>query len=256
MVFTQGDVMKKLKYSGSMIIIAFMCIAIGPGQAFSADSYTSADAKAMKSDDPDAVADVLYKLADIHKEQGKEGLKAAVPDLIEAVKKELSLPEDERWNLIDVVKVLSMTGDERTKPMLLHIMSVMWGGGNPFVAQGFLSIGSSTVQDVADSLKSASPETRGRAALTLYKMEQFDESGEFFSKKERGMIRDRLAANFDDEDVNVRINTVVAMRNFGDNSVIAALEQIKKYDAHKDSGGTYEVRIEAAETLKRLKGGK
>lgn len=248
--------MKKLQYFGSMIIVAFMCLTIVPGLAFSADSYTPDDAKAMKSDDPDVVADVLYKLADIYQEQGKDGLKDAVADLIEAAKKELSLPEDERWNLIDVVKVLSMTGDERTKPMLLHIMSVMWGGGNPFVAQGFLAIGPSTVQDVADSLKSASPDTKGRAALTLYKMEQFDESGEFFTKNDRDMIKNRLSANFDDDDVNVRINTVVAMRSFGDNSVIAALEHIKKYDAHKDSGGTYEVRIEAAETLKRLQGEK
>ena len=247
--------MKDLQYFGTIMVFA-LCLIITPEHVLSAESYTAEDAKAMKSTDPDAVADVLYKLADIHEEQGKQGLKAAVPDLIGAAKKELSLPEDERWNLVDIVKVLSMTGDERAKPMLLHIMSVMWGGGNPFVAQGFLSIGSSTVQDVADSLKSTSPDTRGRAALTLHKMAQFDESGEFFPAKDRTMIRERLAANLDDEDVNVRIYTVVAMRSFGDNSVIAALEKIEKYDAHKDSGGTYEVRIEASETLKHLKGEK
>ncbi|MBN1292922.1 MAG: HEAT repeat domain-containing protein [Candidatus Latescibacteria bacterium] len=235
-----------------MAVISFVITA--PGTVYSADSYTQEDAKALKSTDPDAVADVLYKLQDIREASGKEGLKPAVADLITATKRELTLPEDERWNLIDLVKILSMTGDERAKPMLLNIMSVMWGGGNPFVAQGFLAIGKSTVKDVADSLKSASPDTRGRAALTLHKMAQFDESGEFFTREDREKVKKLLVENLDDDDVNVRIYTVLSMQSFGDESVIPILENIEKTDAHKDSGGTYEVRIGATETLKHLRG--
>ena len=197
---------------------------------------------------------MLYKLQDINEASGKEGLKPAVADLIAATERELKLPEDERWNLIDLVKILSMTGDERAKPMLLNIMSIMWGGGNPFVAQGFLAIGKSTVKDVADSLTSANPDTRGRAALTLHKMAQFDTTGGFFTKEDREKVKKLLVENLDDENVNVRIYTVLSMQSFGDESVIPILEHIEKTDAHKDSGGTYEVRIGAAETLKHLKG--
>jgi len=217
-------------------------------------TFTEADAKALKSDNPDAVADVLFKLADMNEKKGKDALKPAVPALIQAADRELKLPEDQRWNLVDIVKILSMTGDERTKPMLLRVMSAMWGGGNPFVAQGLVLIGQSTIPSVVDSLKSANPDTRGRAALTLHKMAQFDTAGAFFSKENREMIKKLLIGNLNDENVNVRIYTVVAMRSFGDNSVIPVLEHIEKYDAHKDSGGTYEVRLEATETLKKLRG--
>ena len=85
-------------------------------------------------------------------------------------------------------------------------------------------------------------------------MTQSDNTGAFFSKENRETIKKLLLDNLNDENVSVRINTVVAMRSFGDNSVIPVLEHIEKYDAHKDSGGTYEVRLEATETLKKLRG--
>ena len=105
------------------------------------------DAKALLGDDPDAAADVLYKLSDMYEEGGSAAINPAVDDLIMATKRELTLPEEEQWNLIDLVKVLSWTADKRTEPMLLRIMSVMWGGGNPFVAQGLLAIGPETAKD-------------------------------------------------------------------------------------------------------------
>ena len=234
-----------------ILLIAFIIFS-APVTGFGAE-YTDADEKALKSTDPDAVAEVLYKLSDMYDAGGKEPLKPAVPALIESAQRELKLPEDERWNIVDIIKVVSMTGDERVKPLLLHIMAAMWGGGNPFTAQGLLAIGHSVVQDVADSLKSSNPETLGRAALTLHKMFELDESGKFFSPQDRKMIRERLVNNLTDENVNVRIYTVVAMRSFGDASVIGILENIEKHDAHKDSGGTYEVRIEASETLQKIK---
>ena len=245
-------------FHNSLVVAVFLiiCFAVSsPHTVFAADeTFTNADAKALKSDDPDTVADILFKLADINEAKGKDGLKAAVPHLIAAAERELKLSEDERWNLVDIIKVLSFTGDERTKPMLLRIMSIMWGGGNPFVAQGFLAIGKSTIPGVIDSLKSVSSDTRGRAALTLHKMCQLDETKKFFSPADKTGIRKSLLDNLDDENVNVRIYTVVAMRSFGDDSVIQSLEHIEKHDAHKDSGGTYEVRLEATETLKHLKG--
>ncbi|MCE5250840.1 hypothetical protein LLG96_11530 [bacterium] len=248
---------KNVSFAGVLLVVLVMCVFTAvPGTVYPAenDTFTDADAQKLKGDNPDAVAEVLYKLSDMYEAKGKAALKPAVPALIEAAKKELKLAEDQRWNIVDIIKVLSMTGDERTKPMLLTIMSVMWGGGNPFVAQGLLAIGPSVIPAVVDSLKSASADTRGRAALTLHKMSQLDESGKIFAQKDRDMIRDRLKANLTDKDVNVRIYTVVAMRSFGDASVIPVLENIEKTDAHKDSGGTYEVRLEATETLKVLKG--
>jgi len=215
--------------------------------------FTDADAEKLKNGDYEVVSEVLYKLVDIYEEKGKKGLKPAVPFLLESAKKELKIPEDERWNIYDIVKVLCLTGDKRTKPMLLHLMSTMRGGGNPFVAQGFLAIGKSIIKDVTDSLKSVSSDTKGRAALTVHKMYQFDETGKFFSKEDREKIKKLLTVNLDNKAVNVRIFTVAALSSFGDESVIPKLEHIEKYDAHKDSGGTYEVRIEAAETLKKIK---
>ena len=245
-----------LNYGMLMFIFVSYCIVLAPASIFAADvaTFSDADAKALTSDNPDAVADVLFKLSDIHEKKGKEALKPAVPALIQAAERELKLPEDQRWNLIDIVKIMSMTGDERTRPMLLRVMSVMWGGGNPFVAQGLVLIGQSAIPSVVDSLKSVNPDTRGRAALTLHKMAQFDKTGAFFSKDDREKIKKLMLENLNDENVNVRIYTVVAMRSFGDSSVIPTLEHIEKYDAHKDSGGTYEVRLEATETLKKLRG--
>ncbi len=218
------------------------------------EAFTDADIEALKGKDPDAVAEVLYKLTEIHEAKGAGALKPAVPALLTALENELALPEDERWNLVDIVKVLSLSGDDRAKPALLNIMSVMWGGGNPFTAQGFLAMGPSVVPDIADSLDSANPETKGRAALTLHNMMKYDESGSFFTDAHMSLIRKNLLENLDDKSVNVRIYSVVAMRSFGDQSVIPQLEYIEKNDAHKDSGGTYEVRIEATETLKALRG--
>ena len=244
---------KKVLFSGLTAVFIISCLVFAvPGKGHAAE-YTAEDEKALKGTDPDAIAEVLYKLNDIHDEKGKEGMKPAVPSLIECAYRELKLEEDQRWNLIDIVKIVSLTGDERVKPLLLHIMSVMWGGGNPFTAQGFLAIGKSTINEVADSLKSTNPETIGRAAMTIHKMSEQDESGAFFSGQDRKMIRERLIANLNSENVNVRIYTIVALRSFGDDSVISFLEQVERHDAHKDSGGTYEVRIEATETLKKLR---
>ena len=229
-------------------------LPIPAGQALAQDKFTDADAKILQGSDPDAVAEILYKLVEIHDAQGKDAMKPAVPALIACLDNELKIPEDERWNLVDIVKVLSLSGDERAKPSMLSIMSVMWGGGNPFTAQGFLKMGPSVIKDIADSLKSANPETKGRAALTLHNMHRFDESGTFFSKENRETIKKMLLDNLNDESVNVRIYSVVGLRSFGDKTVIPKLEYIEKHDAHKDSGGTYEVRIEATETLKALKG--
>ena len=85
-------------------------------------------------------------------------------------------------------------------------------------------------------------------------MHKYNESGEYFSEKDGDTIKNRLVENLTDESTNVRIYTVVALRSFGDESVIPQLVQVEKHDAHKDSGGTYEVRIEATETLKVLRG--
>jgi len=232
---------------------AILFIAGGFLETVSAQTFTSEDEKVLKGSDSDAVAEILYKLSDLNESKGKEALKPAVPALIEALNRELRLPEEERWNLVDIVKVLSLTGDERVMPSLLKIMSVMWGGGNPFVAQGFLAIGPSTVKMVADSLKSANPDTRGRAALTLHNMKKYDDSGSFFTKDAFETIKKQLVDNLKDKNTNVRIYTVVALRSFGDESVLAPLEYVEKNDAHKDSGGTYEVRLEASETIKEIR---
>ena len=245
---------KPLFYSLCGLVLIALFAVLAPASVLAQAKFTEADATTLKSSDPDAVAEVLYKLTEIHDAQGKDGLKPAVPALIECLHNELRIPEDERWNLVDIVKVMSLTGDERVKPELLNIMSVMWGGGNPFTAQGFLAIGPSVISDIADSLKSSNPETKGRAALTMHNMAKYDESGSFFSKQNGDLIKNALAANLNDENVNVRIYTIVALRSFGDSSVIPQLQYIEKNDAHKDSGGTYEVRIEATETLKVLKG--
>jgi len=237
----------------TILVVSFIVLA-APVAGFAQDKFTDADAVILKGKDPDAVAEILYKLVEIHDSAGKDALKPAVPALIECLNNELAIPEDERWNLVDIVKVLSLSGDDRAKPSLLHIMSSMWGGGNPFVAQGMLSIGNSTIKDVSDSLKSKASDTRGRAALTLYNMKKYDESGSFFSKDNNELIKKGLVANLADENVNVRINTIVALKYFGDKSIIPVLESIEKTDAHKDSGGTYEVRIEASEALKVLRG--
>lgn len=221
-----------------------------------AQAFTDADAKVLKGKDPDAIAEVLAKLAQLNDSKGKDALKPAVPALIDCLNNELAIPEDDRWNLVDIVKVLSMTGDTRAKDPLLKVMSSMWGGGNPFTAQGFLKMGPTIVKDVSDSLTSKSPDTQGRAALTLYNMDKFDDTKKFFTAETRTMIRQKLVANLASADVNVRIFSITALRAFGDATVIPKLEYIEKNDAHKDSGGTYEVRIEATETLKVLKGAK
>jgi hypothetical protein len=219
-----------------------------------AQEYTAEDDKTLKSSsDPDEVADIIYKLADIYDADGKEALKPAIPALLAAAERELSLPEDQRWNIYDIIKVISMAGDESVMPFLLNVMSFMGGGGNPFTAQGFCSIGQKSVPAITDSLKSPVTETRGRAAITLHRMSEFDESGSLFSDTDKKTIRDLLVKNLADENASTRIYSLVALRSFGDQSVLSPIENIEKTDAHKDSGGTYEVRLEATETLKVLK---
>ncbi|MFC1650697.1 hypothetical protein ACFL2X_03930 [Candidatus Latescibacterota bacterium] len=236
------------------LTFCFVFTAPFPGHTAEKDEFTDVDAKTLKSsDDPDAVADVIFKLSDIYEAQGKDGLKPAIPALLEGAYVELNLPEDERWNIYDIIKIISLTGDEKVKPFLLHIMSIMVGGGNPFTAQGFYSIGHSVVKDVADSLKSSSSDTKGRAALTLHKMFEFDDTGKFFTPEDCETIRKRLVENLVDENPGTRIYSVVALRSFGDESIINPLEQIEKYDAHMDSGGFFGVRMEATETLKHLR---
>jgi len=247
--------MKKPKNAVFTTLIVFLltsCFVLTVPLTGLTEEFTDKDAETLKSDDPDAVIDVIYKLLDLYDEKGKEALKPAIPALIESAERELKLPEDERWNIYDIIKMLSLTGDERTKPLLLNIMSTMGGGGNPFTAMGLLAIGHTVVKDVADSLKSSSPDTRGRASVTLHKMFELDDTGKFFTPEDRAMIRERVVANLIDEVVTVRLYSVIALRSFGDASVINPLEHIEKNDAHKDSGGTYEVRIEATETLKML----
>ena len=248
---------KNLRLTGITVLATISCFVFkAPIPALTAESntFTEADEKILKTGGHDAVTDIIYKLADIYDENGTEALKPAVPALIESAYRELNMPEDERWNIFEILRVLSVSGDERVTPLLLYIMSNMAGGGNPFTAQGFLKIGQSTVKDIVDSLKSPSNETRGRAAMTLHKMAEYDETDAFFSKKDREMIKKSLVANLTDDEAGVRIYTIVALRSFGDETVVNNLEHIRKHDAHKDSGGTYEVRVEAAETLKLIKG--
>ncbi len=240
--------------SFKIAVLMSLALLLFAGAVSAQGTFTDADAKTLVGSDSDAISEVLYKLSDVYEAKGKDALKPAVPALITCLENELKIPEDERWNLVDIVKVLSMTGDERAIPSMLNIMSFMWGGGNPFTAQGFLKIGNKVVKDIADSLSSTNPETRGRAALTLHNMKKFDETGSFFKANDLNTIKGILLKNLEDEAVNVRIYSVTALRSFGDNSVIPKLEWLEKNDAHKDSGGTYEVRIEATETLKILKG--
>ena len=59
----------------SSLFLSICCIClcvITPGTAIPAEdnTFTDADAKELKSDDPDTVADVLYKLADINETDG------------------------------------------------------------------------------------------------------------------------------------------------------------------------------------------
>lgn len=241
---------KRNTFFTSFVFVLSILLVLTP--VVIAASFTDDDAAKLTGTDPDEVADILYKLQDLYAESGSDALKPAVPALLKSIEHELSIPEDQRWNIYDIIKIMSLTGDERVKPVLLNVMSSMPGGGNPFTAQGLLNIGQSTVKNLADSLKSASIDTRGRAAVTLHKMNELDESKSFFSAADKKLVRDGLVANLTDENANVRIYSVIALRSFGDSSVIDPLQQIEKHDAHKDSGGTFEVRIEATETLKAL----
>ncbi len=247
-----------MKVKGMIVLIPLLAGYIMAGttaSAAAAVSYTAADAKILKGTDPDAVAGVLFKLGDLYAAKGSAAIKPAVPDLIVAAKYELSLAEDQRWNIYDIVKIMSLSGDARVQPMLLTFMSMIPGGGNPYTAQGFVAIGSATVAILADSLVSASAETRGRAAVTLHKMTGFAPKG-FFTDAQTKTIRERLVKNLDHPEASVRIYSVVALRSFGDASVLSKLKNLETNDAHKDSGGTYEVRVEAAETLKQLGSGR
>ncbi|MHB9027498.1 MAG: hypothetical protein ACYC9O_01885 [Candidatus Latescibacterota bacterium] len=239
--------------AATCLLLGLSAAVFAQAKSGAAVSFTAADAKALKGSDPDAVGAVLSKLSQLHSAKGKDALKPAVDGLIECVWRELRLPPEQQWNLMDALKVISLTGDVRAKPLLLHVMSAIRGGGNPYTAQGLLLMGPGVVKDLADSLQSKSADTRGRAALTLDKIAQYDKSGKFFSAQDRTLIRGRLVANIKDANVGVRVSTVSALGTFGDASVVSALEQVEKRDAHKDSGGVYEVRVVATEALKKLK---
>ncbi len=246
---------KKKIFTGFIVSLAVCLLfsVLAAAQSGGVPTFTPADAKILRGTDPDATAEALYKLVKIHGAKGKDGLNPAVEPLIDCAWRELRLPEDQRWNLMDVLKVIGLSGDVRTKPLLLHVMSGLRGGGNPYTAQAFLLMGSGVVKDLADSLRSKSVDTRGRAALTLAKMAQFDKSGNFFSAQDRTLIKNILVENVKDANVNVRIYTVSALGLFGDSSVVSVLEQVAKADAHKDSGGVFEVRVEATEALKQIR---
>jgi hypothetical protein len=244
-------------YAHRMFLIQLMLLclmAFSAGTVSAQSAYTAEDKTALTGDDPDAIAEVLFKLSDIYSDKGADALEPVVPDLITAVNKELALPEDERWNIYDIVKIMSLSGDVRVRPLLLTFMSVIAGGGNPYTAQGLYAIGPDVIPAVRDSLISTSSETRGRAAVTLHKMAELDTDGSFFSDAAKSEIRAILLKNLTHEEASVRIYTVVALRSFGDQSVIDSLRRVEKTDAHKDSGGTYEVRVVATETLKHLAG--
>jgi hypothetical protein len=233
---------------------ALACLSLSTGAgAASTPTVTASDITTLKGTDSDAVSTVLKKLVAIYNAQGSDALKPAVDPLIEIAWNELRLSEDNRRNFPDIVKVLSLSGDIKAKPLFLHILSTEKNAGNPSTAQGFLHMGHSVVRDISDSLRSTSPETRGHAALTLLTMSEFDTSGSFFPASDRTTIRSRLAANLSDQSVNVRISSVGALAYFGDIMVIPALEQIARRDTYKDSTGVYEVRTIAVEAIKSIK---
>ncbi|MFA6473043.1 MAG: HEAT repeat domain-containing protein [Candidatus Latescibacterota bacterium] len=224
-----------------------------PKKNINSPGFTAKEAKILKSGDHDAAAEVLAKLSKLYQTRGSESIKPAIDPLLECAANELRIPEDQRWNLTSILKILSQTGDPRIKPLFLTVMSSVKGGGIPYVPQGFLSLGHSIVPELIDSLKSSSPDARGRTSLILNKMFQLDKSGSFFSPGDRTKIKERLIANLKDPNASIRIYSVSALASFGDASVVPALEYLEKHDAHKDSSGNYEVRIEAGKTLKALK---
>ncbi|MFC1651482.1 hypothetical protein ACFL2X_07915, partial [Candidatus Latescibacterota bacterium] len=69
-------------FFGSIVIamtIAIVLVSPMIVNAADEDVFTPADAEILKtSSDPDAVADVIYKLSDIYDAKGKEALKPAI----------------------------------------------------------------------------------------------------------------------------------------------------------------------------------
>ena len=89
--------MKKPKNAVFTTLIVFLltsCFVLTVSLTGLTEEFTDKDAETLKSDDPDAVINVIYKLLDLYDEKGKEALKPAIPALIESAERELKLPEE------------------------------------------------------------------------------------------------------------------------------------------------------------------
>ena len=246
-----------------IVLIAIIGIPYISHSESNDEQLTDFDLKTIEYADYNSVDRVLMKMRKIYKEKGKEPLLPAVPSLIKRTLKDLR--NEETFNseiegpgelLGNLIWAVSVTGDERTKPVLLEFMVAKkvssWN-----VSRGFLNIGESVIPDIIDSLQSPNDWTKRRAAFYLGKMCEFDTTGTFFSSNDKNIIRDNLLTILDDYIDPVYIATVIfSLGYFGDVSTIPVLEHMKNNDEYSiqgRQGRSYPSRLAAQEAIERIR---
>ena len=88
--------------------------------------FSESDAWILENADYMSAGEILDRLEKNYNAHGKEALTSAIPALNKRVKKELQAPEELRWNLFCALRLLSLTGDECTRPVFLNSISKIW----------------------------------------------------------------------------------------------------------------------------------
>ena len=198
------------------------------------DIITENDLKIIESGNTNSADSVIVKLKKtyLYTIQGKEIIIPAVPAIIKRTLNDIRKPDDlgegEGELLGELIWALSVTGDERVKPVLLEFMACKkaytWD-----TARGFLNLGKSVIPDIVDSLDSPNDCTKYQSAFTLGIMCECDKTGNFFSEQDKILIRTKLLKLAENMDSPYIAMPISALGYFGDETTVPVLDNIKSH---------------------------
>jgi hypothetical protein len=219
------------------------------------DTITEFDIKIIEYADPFSIEDVLLKMRNVYKNQGKDAIIQTVPALIKRVNILLNkskITEAEGEQLMDYIWALSVTVDHRIIPVFLKVISKgdVLSLDTPI---GFYNCGRISINAFIDSLSNNSEWTKSYTSIVLKKMAEIDSLNTYFNADDKKSISLKLIELLKDKDGLVRRTSIRALAYFGDDSTIEILEKIIKTDTHVLNDGIYANRIDAKESIDKIK---
>jgi hypothetical protein len=244
---------KNFLFSLFIFFCGFFSIAFSVDPQFTIDE---SDLETIENGDYDSVNGVIFRMRQIYKTEGNKQIVRAIPALIKRATNDLKLINDgkmgEKHEVYgEEIWALSVTGDERVKPVLLQVMV----SPNVFsmdVAKGFLKIGHSSSRDILDLLKAANVNIKRSVAHTLIGIGEFDTAGTYFNENDKKIIQEEMLKLVKDEKEYTRNTAIRVLGYFGDKSTIPILTEIKNSDPYMLKNGIYFVRVEAGKAIDKI----